>query len=307
MKQMTDYSDKKLQILRVVFIIVATLWLLLGIPLLTEALFVSIICVLVAIFCFYNAYVCENIIKQRANGSLTTGSSSQKDDSSDKVKNGEMNYNLLEDLEENNALCYEYETDLCVEDINSIVGNGGEYIDLVKEPDNQYDDKSVAVYLNEKKVAYIYKGRIRDMIHDWIKRKWTFVAYINKFNQSEGKATYKIGFYKPLTLLECETFKIIKISKKADEYSSSRYENLLCSSEGEQVFLEYDNDEYYDDEEYFDDNVITVMNANYEEIGELPSSAKSFLKACEKTVSVLSEVDEDDSKLRAKITIYKIK
>lgn len=209
-----------------------------------------------------------------------------------KIPDGEMNYDILDDVVNGYYLKYQYENNLFVQNFAPIVGNGGENIKLAPEPENQYDSETIAAYLNGEKIAYIYKGQTRDMIHDWIKRDWLMIAYINKYNKSERTATYKIGFYKPLETFENHEYRLIKISKKADEFGMSRYDNISCLSEGDEVTV--------------DDDLIVYDIAS--EIGELPKSAEGFIESCQETVAILSEMDEDyDEKITAKVTVYKIK
>lgn len=207
------------------------------------------------------------------------------------VPDGEKNYDLFADVVDENVLSYQYENNLFVQNFEPIVGNGGESIKLIPEPDNEYDSETISVYLNGEKIAYIYKGKIRDMIHDWKKRDWKICAYINKYNVAEKTATYKIGFYKPLDVFENHEYKLTKISKKEDEFTgTSRFENLSCLSEGDMVSIED-----------------MVVYDCADEIGELPKSAEDFIYSCEETVAIISEMDEDDDKISAKITVYKIK
>ena len=207
------------------------------------------------------------------------------------IPDGELNYNLFEDIVDENVLLYKYENNLFVQNFEPIVGNGGQSIRLIPEPDNEYDKETIAAYLNGEKIAYIYKSKIRDMIHDWQKRNWKICAYINKYNMTEKTATYKIGFYKPLDMFENHEYRLTKISKKADEYGISRYDNISCLSEGDVVSI-------------FD---LTVYDDNTDEIGELPKSAEDFINSCEETAAIISEIYEDYDKISAKITVYKIK
>lgn len=210
-----------------------------------------------------------------------------------------MNYNLFEDVENESALCYEYEEPLCLSDnaFDLIPGNGGTALTFAQEPDNPHDENAVAVYLKGEKVGYIYRGLIQDMFNDYSKRGWYVSGYLNKYSQAENKATYKIGFYKPLDALVSKRFSITKIKKKIDE-STTRADNLSGCNEGDVLTVERESD------------CIVVLNNRSEEIGELPKSAEAFLDENEhkKIVVILEKFDESDAeKIKAEVNIYLVK
>lgn len=178
------------------------------------------------------------------------------------------NYNLFDNVLNGSILSYKYEEYIYLLDnaINKIKGNGGEELSFVQEPTNEYDNKAIAVYLNKTKIGYVYRGKIQDMLNDWISRKDIYYGYINKIFVTENKATYKIGFYKPFKQFTNKTFSLIKMTKKIDE-DIRREDNLYCVSDGDEVTIEYD--------EYIDNYV--VYNKYYDEIGELSSSAATFI------------------------------
>lgn len=213
------------------------------------------------------------------------------------------NYELFDDIINDSALVYKYEQNICVmdNDINASALALGKDIEFKQEPDNQYDNKAIAIYFNNIKVGYVYKGVVQDMINSWIKRGDYFRGYLNKINIEEKKITYKIGFYKDLNNFEGKTVSMVKINKK-DEYGSSRSDFLLGCDVGDLVTLEYD----YDSETY------VVFNDCYEEIGELSKSvSEKFSEKKEEgynLLGVISENYEDENeKIKATITVYFIK
>ena len=217
------------------------------------------------------------------------------------IPDGEKDYDLFFDVLDDSALSYQYEKEICSldYDLSCVSGNGGKPISFVQEPENEYDDRAVAIYLNDNKLGYVYRGTTQDMINDWIKRNWQVVAYINKFNISERKVTYKIGFYKPLDLFDSKEFSVVKTGKKDCDHTP-RYENLETCNVGDTVDVDYD----YSSESY------VLTNYTVSEIGELPASASSFINAanCKSVVGVISEMTEDDNgKPKAKVKIYLIK
>ena len=217
------------------------------------------------------------------------------------VPDGEKNYNLFEDVTDGAALCYEYEESLCLFDgaFDHIPGNGGKALTFKQEPENPHDEKAVAVYLNGAKIGYIYRGTVQDMFNDYTKRGWRVSGYLNKYSVSNNKATYKIGFYKPLDIFESKRFSLSKIKKKIDEYTT-REDNLLNCDEGDVLTIEYEDA----------DDCFVVFNDIYEEVGELPKSAANFINENEhkKIVGILDACGEnDDGKTKAQITVYLVK
>lgn len=206
------------------------------------------------------------------------------------------NYELFDDVVDENVLKYKYEDNICLHDnaIELISGNGGKELKFVQEPENEFDKNAISIYFENKKIGYVHKGKIQDMLNDWIKRNELYIGYINKIFKNENKATYKIGFYKPLECFETATFSLVKTNKKIDDYSK-RIDNLSCMSAKEPIQIEYDEE----------CDAYVVYNENYEEIGELPNSACDFIES-DRTVGVVKELTEtDDGKIKAKVIVLK--
>lgn len=214
------------------------------------------------------------------------------------IPDGELNYNMLFDIEEEAVLRYEYEENLCLIDgaIESVKGNGGKKIHFKQEPENEHDNKAVAVYLGRKKIGYVYRGLVQDMCNDYLKREWPVIGHINKYSVDKNKTTYKIGFYKPLDLFENKAFKLIKTNSKIDEYTN-RQDCLESCDEGDMVDIDYNA---------FDDSYIVSNDEG--EIGELPKSGVNFINESEPE-KVIGKIDEiiDDEKLSARVIVYLIK
>ena len=60
----------------------------------------------------------------------------------------EKNYDLFDKCIDNYYLAYEYEEKIVFPKVDSITGNGGKKIVFKQEPDNEYDNKAVALYLD---------------------------------------------------------------------------------------------------------------------------------------------------------------
>lgn len=219
------------------------------------------------------------------------------------VPDGEKDYDLLPHYADGKFLCYEYEEkiyfikdDNIDEKFGYIIGNGGKQLLFEFEPENEYDSFAVAIYLDGKKLGYVYQGQTQDMIHSYHRKGWEICAHLNKYSKEEKTASYKIGFYKPKECLESKQFTLVKTTKRIDEYSN-RADNLCACDEGELLFIE---------KEFLEDNYI-VTTDTYDEIGELPKSAINFIEEnCPKKIYGIFDSWEYDEngKAKGKITVY---
>lgn len=205
------------------------------------------------------------------------------------VPESEKTYHLFSSIEGDNYLKYEYERDLCLSsgvDAADLSGKGGTPITFVQEPDNKYDDKAVAIYLESKKIGYVYRGRTQDMCNDWFKRDMLFIGHLAKINVAENTATYKIGFYRPLAERENKLFLLLRVTKTVEDFEiSSRYDNLSVMDEGDEV--DYYNGTVYD---------------GTDELGELSDKAIDFIEQFEKVALIIESLDDN----KAKIRVYSI-
>lgn len=81
----------------------------------------------------------------------------------------------------------------------------GEDVTLEKEPSNSYDSKAVyartwlvSSNLPDTKVGYIRKGKLQDMINDYLDRRLPIMAYIDSIDDDEGIITLCLAFYRDL-------------------------------------------------------------------------------------------------------------
>ena len=166
------------------------------------------------------------------------------------------------------------------------------YVSFKQEPENKYDNNAVAVIYKEKKIGYLYKGKLQDMVNDYINRNFTIIA---KF---DTESTLCIAFYRHLSNLKKEydsfIISLTKLSKK-DCFDSKRSENLELCSAGDDVELMYD----YESERY-----IAICNGS--EIGEVNEANSQKLseriESCN-YISVIHSLDTLD-KISCKIVVY---
>lgn len=282
------------KILRIFLFVLAGLFIFLSILMLITVIPMFFICIGFAILHFYLAY----IIKKKYIPSVPNDTVTNKTAT---VPDGQMNYNLFEEIAEGSILQYEYETEFFLSEnaLEHINGNGGKGVTFVQETNNAYDSAAVAIYLNDHKLGYVYRGGIQDMINDWIKRKHFFIGYINKYSVANKSATIKIGFYKPLDNFPSYKTSLVKTKKKIDDYTT-REDNLDSCEAGDAVTVEFDSCK----------NQAVVYDDFYQQIGELPIKALMFCEEYEdrdiRGIVTACEYNEDTEKHKVTVELFAI-
>lgn len=249
---------------------------------------------------FMVAMIATNKDSHRPEGQIPESkiAESTQENSAAKVKKDEssINYELFDDVVDWNILKYKYEDNISLlpDMAKTVSGHGGEVITFLQEPENEYDQKAVAIYLDEIKIGYVYRGRIQDMINDWISKEEKFIGYINKIWVDENKVSYKIGFYRPYQTFENKTFSLIKTKKKVDE-EFRREDFIFDINPGDGVTIDYDDE--------LDSYV--VHNKCYEEIGELGESAFEFIEDSDsdQVRGVVQSLDYTERGVKMKIIV----
>lgn len=201
----------------------------------------------------------------------------------------ERDYDLFPvyDSSDDTYLIYSYEQNLAFANTAVLTGNGGKEITFRQEPNNEADGEAIAVYFNDTKVGYLFKGKIKDMANDWINRDEPIIGYINKIDTTQNRATIKIGFYRSVDSLQIKKFKLTRITKKEDDFSSSRYNNISWCNDKDVVNYEFSADT---------DNYI-ITNECSEELGEIGSKAVEFINENENRIKFLriNNIGETDA------------
>lgn len=201
----------------------------------------------------------------------------------------ERDYDLFPvyDSSDDTYLVYSYEQNLAFANTAVLTENGGKEITFRQEPDNEADGEAIAVYFNDIKVGYLFKGKIKDMANDWINRNKPIIGYINKIDTAQNRATIKIGFYRSANSLRVKKFKLTRITKKEDDFSSSRYNNISWCKDKDVVNYEFSADT---------DNYI-ITNEFSEELGEIGSKAVEFINENENRIKFLriNNIGETDA------------
>lgn len=157
--------------------------------------------------------------------------------------------------------------------------------ELRQEPENQYDAKAVAVYMGERKIGYLYKGKLQDMVNDYVVEGRPIFSAIQGIDDDNNKIYIALAFYKnPPRTGEVKTFKLG--ANKNDDMQ----ETIGLSSEGEHITYFYD-----------------VVKEKYlasagGDIGYFPKSAESYLDKDPDVV--ISRIDTaDDGSLSVYVDI----
>lgn len=203
-------------------------------------------------------------------------------------------YNCLPDIINGWALKYKYDECMFLSDcsVEDLAGKTGETLDIVLEPENEYDPGAVALFLKGKRIGYVHRGRLQDMIHDWIDRDEKIICYLHKLTVRD--AYCRIGFYKPLEYFKGRTFKIVKITSRAVD-GESRAEHASLLSPGDEVEVYIDGDSY-------------IVSCGASDFGELSKSAISYVEGASRIVGRVESCDFDDNgKPEIYVTIYPIK
>ena len=207
-----------------------------------------------------------------------------------------QNYHFLPNVIDDMALKYSYEAhlvmlpDVC--GVADLIGKTGKSLDIVLEPENEYDPRAVALYLEEKKIGYVHKGRLQDMIHDWIERGDEIRCCLKRLTAED--AYFLIGFYKDFDYFKGRTFKLVGVTKKDGE-GISRASNAEVLSPGDSVWVFVDDDKY-------------IVTDGPLDFGELPKAAIEYAEGASRIVGKVEECDFDDNgKPEIYVTIYPIK
>ena len=207
-----------------------------------------------------------------------------------------QNYHFLPNVIDGKALKYSYEAhlvmlpDVC--GVADLIGKTGKSLDIVLEPENEYDPRAVALYLEGKKIGYVHRGRLQDMIHDWLERGDEMLCCLKRLTAED--AYFLIGFYKDFDYFKGRTYKLIGVTKKDDEgISRARNAEMLSPGDGVWVFV---NDDKY------------IVTDGPLDFGELPKAAVEYAEGASRIVGRVEECDFDDNgKPEIYVTIYPIK
>lgn len=107
---------------------------------------------------------------------------------------------------------------------------------LSHEKDNEYDENAVAVLNGDRvKLGYLYKGKLQQMVLDFMEREDDIIARIASYKPQENEIIIALAFYRPIPKEEIvEKFRV--------SVSESKYFENYYFMEGSQVNVMYDFD-----------------------------------------------------------------
>lgn len=169
-------------------------------------------------------------------------------------------------LDNDFVLRWHYKKDIALaQNLDKVELNDSD-IDLVPEPDNQYDPNAVALYKGEFKLGYLYKGQTQEMVLSYFNRDdYLIKTVISLLDRENNKLAVRIAFYRKLDAFQLDTLTVplTRITKRAEDWGTSRYDNVALAYVDDCVEITENDDGRY-----------TVCDEYGNELGELSSSEK---------------------------------
>lgn len=158
-------------------------------------------------------------------------------------------------------------------------------VSFEKEPNNPYDKKAIAVYSDNQKLGYLYKGKIQDMVNDFLDRSAPISSFIKHIDVKNKKIALAVAFYK-----EKSPDKIVRITGSG---SVEKQDNIMLLSEGDEIEYEYD----FDKEKY-------TAYAIGDDIGFFPKSVNDLLDNNPRVIVNEIEYNDSNDKYSVSASIY---
>lgn len=162
----------------------------------------------------------------------------------------------------------------------------GMEVELKQEPNNQYDNKAIAILANDEKIGYMYKGKLKDMANDFINDMKSYVfGYITEIKNNE--IYLNLGYYKKIypKYAHSTTFKLIGTG------AIEIQDNLLYCSEDDEVEFNFD----------YDRDCYVVETPDL--IGYAPKNKNEIIKNANKYYAFISSIDEKEDKYTVSVTM----
>ncbi|MDR1217203.1 MAG: hypothetical protein LBJ99_01310 [Oscillospiraceae bacterium] len=74
--------------------------------------------------------------------------------------------------------------------------NPGDIVQFAQEQTNSHDKNAVVVESGSRKLGYLYKGKMQDMVNDFINKDDAILSHIDSIDDDNGKITVYIAFYR---------------------------------------------------------------------------------------------------------------
>lgn len=182
-----------------------------------------------------------------------------------KAPNKVQETEFLEIVDGSYLLSYKYSNvKIAMPSLNSV--SLGDFLSFEQEPTNTYDDKAVKIMCGLDKIGYVYRGKMQEMINDFLKKELPIEARIDSI--SEDYLSYSIAFYKDINSFDSVNAVLTKTTKK-DEFGNSRQDNLSCINSGDILYSEYD----------YDTGTYIISDDCGNEVGELSKSISEKIRS----------------------------
>lgn len=155
----------------------------------------------------------------------------------------------------------------------------GDTVQFVPEPTNEYDAKAIQLWSNNQLLGYVFRGRMQDMLHDFIENAEPIRGVVASVDPQERKLTYSVAFYRqPRPKVYGNKLGEGRLTASAGVEAQ---DSILFAEEGEEVEVEYD---------YEKSRHAFYASGNY--IGCLPKKLEQY---ADTATFVIDEVGETDS------------
>lgn len=189
-------------------------------------------------------------------------------------------------------IAYQYqEVDVAIEsvvvlDFSSI--HPGDLIKFIPEPTNQYDPHAIQLWSNNQLLGYVYRGKMQEMLHDFLKRGDPLYGAVSSVLSEEKEITYNLGFYRePRPKARGKALGTGRLTASSGEEAQ---DNMALCEEGEEVSVSFDCDKCR----------FEVSSIGY--IGCLPKKLEDY---GETATFVIDEIGESDNeKTYVVVTAY---
>lgn len=184
------------------------------------------------------------------------------------------------------------------DDIDAVPLKLDDYIEFMLEPSNPYDSKAVLLLHDDNKIGYLYRGKIKDLVYDFINQDKTVIAFIdsvNGFNYTVHIGCYE-NYLDAVSDMNKKTLSLCGLNKDDSCFPGlKRYESLQASTVGDIVTLEYD----IVDEKYI------AYDGDGNKIGELSvkQSDKIITELIPNEYTILAQIASLDDN-RCKVNIF---
>lgn len=167
----------------------------------------------------------------------------------------------------------------------------GEYVEIRPEPDNQYDDKALALYYMRNKIGYLPANRLQEMYYAFINRNGSVKARAASF--SGDRLLVAIAYFDKIKPFEVDKSVNHKVFTLSGSGSEEKQGNLSVCENGNEVTLSWNAESGKLD-----------VNLDNLDIGYLPKAAEEYVSTLSDFKAFIQEVYEDENdKYKAKIVI----